>query len=439
MSLTPTFAGAQWDYQTNRATTSPGFYGDAFAWLNKITFSSATTMVVNMRIGKDATPDSGEASYTGCRYNISVNGTSVTGDVSIGDASQFPTPTVTVPASGTFTLNVVLVCNVRAYSQTASVTINDTFTIYDLTGPLTFVNENTKFKILRLPSPSSWTGKIPLFVKNALNAQTTFVHSNAGEMIDGITDGYVQLYSKACIGFASSASQWYLTSYFANSGLPISATTGGTAITSACAFVDFSTTNKTVSLPNPATWGKGRMLAIAVRQAGPPNASNYTCSVVTNGYLFDTTANAVTISITNLTLTGGMLLISDGTSWYIAGMSNGSDLTYAFNAASEGRPVMTNAITFVQSGSNDGLTPPDVSSLGNSAVRIAFPKLIKNAPFANGLVLQGVNWGLGQINFNKVFKTGGINYSGFVCVFGNAPNTGASYAMHPVCTYPSVY
>lgn len=439
MSLTPIFAGAQWDYQTNRATTSPGFYGDAFAWLNKITFSSATTMVVNMRIGKDATPDSNEATYTGCKYNISVNGTSVTGDVTIGDASQFPTPTVTVPASGTFTLNVLLVCNVRAYSETASVTINDTFTVYDLTGPLTFVNENTKYKILRLPSPSASSGKIPLFVKNADNTLTTFVHSNAGEAIDGITDGYVQLYQKACIGFASSTSQWYISSYFQNSGVPTSATTGGTAITSPCAFVDFSTANKVVSLPNPASWGRGKILAIAVRQAGPPNASNYTCSVVTNGYLFDTSANAVTISITNLTLTGGMLLISDGTKWYIAGMSNGSDLAYAFYAGSEGRPVMTNEICFVQSGSNDGVTPPDVSSVGDSSVRLAFPKLIKNAPFSNGLVIQGDNWGLGQINFNKVYKTGGINYSGFVCLFGKAANTGATYAMHPICTYPSVY
>lgn len=435
MSLTPIFGGSQWFYQEDNENPSPGFYAVAKLWLNKITFVNSTTMAVNMRWGNDGY--TGPTYQSGTGYTIYVNGSDVTGFVAIG-GNEFPIQSVTVPSSGTFTLRVVQQCNVRSGVVDASTTIDATFTVQDVQRSVTLLNDGSLYRIFRLPAPSAATGKMPFFIKNQGSALYTFVHSNAGEAIDGITDGYVQVAQNACAGFTPSSSQWYIATYFANVGLPTSTDTGGTPITSPCVLVDFSSANKIVSLPNPATWTKGTLLAIGVRQS--PTPGTYTCSVVTNGYVSDTTASAITITLAPTALTGGLLLFTNGVKWFIAGLSNGSDLTYTTYAGSEGRPTVTSPICLVQSGSNDGVTPPDVSSLASLSMRLGIVKLAKNAPFANGIVLQGSNWSVGQGTENKVFKTGGtVNYSAFVCLFGKAANTGATYAMHPVCTYPSVY
>lgn len=435
MSLTPAFSGGYWVYGEDNEEPSLGFYSVAKVWLLKITFVNSTTMAVSMRWGKDGY--TGPTYQAGSGYTIYINGSDVTGFVPLG-GDEYPVQNVTVPSSGTFTIRVLQTCNVRSGVVNASQTIDNTFTVVDVTSSLVFVTGNSR--IFRLPPPATWAGRMPVFVKT-LSGSRSFVHSNAGEPIDALSDGYVDqsftYLNDVCIGFVSDSTQWYIASYFRGT-VPTSSTTGGTAIASPCVFVDFVNANKTVSLPNPATWGRGQLLAICVRQA--PTPGSYTCSVVSNGYWGDNIQNAFTITLSPTSLTGGVLLSTNGTKWYIVAMSNGSDLSYSSVGGSEGRPQMTSGICLVQSGSNDGVTPPDVSSVASSSVRLGIVKMRKAAPAANGIVLQGANWGAGQTASNKIVKSGGtFDYSGMICLFGKAPNSGASYVMHPIATYPSVY
>jgi hypothetical protein len=394
-------------------------------------------------------------------YSPTLTSTVFNNQTASGGVNGSFTFTTPLPTSGSFFVrsNQSVVGNSSSGLVNGTTTTQPQFTIYmvGVTSSVTTFsgtyNSGTNIVLARLPLASTVIGQIYYVINWGIN-NFAGVCSFNGETIDGFT-GSVAIPQWGCIGLTpnSTGSAWYIVSYYAGNMPPTNTNSvNGTTITSSVV-TSFNDGSKTMILPNPATWGKGRMLFVNTYQT-VTTSRVFQFAIYTNGFFRqNTTANMYFSLVPSPDLQGlhdhnrSMMFISDGTWWYIAGIFDGSGCIFD-TAVTIGNNLTTGRIGIVTS-SKDACfvcAPPPASSLN---ANLYYAKLGITTTHSYGMILtNNANAGLygyqGSTNWNRMYKSGNPNYSGFTVIQATIPNasgsgTAAATINFAVSMYPSAY
>ena len=301
----------------------------------------------------------------------------------------------------------------------------------------------------RLPPASSSIGKI-FYVIN-LTTITSGVVSWQGEAIDGFTNGSIRIPQWACISLTPNAAgtSWNIMSYYAGT-LPsiISGSVNGTTPTSSIVIANITSGGKTIILPNPSTFKSSFLFANGWTTTTSALPIGNQFAIYSNGFLAQRTAANDYISLLPQADTNGLynhnvsiFFISDGSSWYIAGIFTGSSCLADTTADDPSGHVSTSSIVLA-SGINRWVYMP--TSPGTSLGKLIMTKMTaigQGGGAGGGLSIQTTSGtgNIGSTNGNtRLYKNSGVvNYTAFVIIQGT--DSSGNKLTLPVSMYPSQY
>jgi hypothetical protein len=244
--------------------------------------------------------------------------------------------------------------------------------------------------------------------------------------VDGSTNSRRMPVGSGMTLIQDGSSNWFIGSYFNGTALTTGSATGGTTATSPIVLADITSGNKTVALPNPATFASS-YLCICAYTTGTSTTNNLI--IVTNGYSRETASASYSFA----TASGpslGLFLVSDGTKWNIMGIYRGTNTTFDQTTS-----VYTSlpCVAGIANLAPDAITPT-VTPLANSgAFHIWKTRTIS---WGNGAVIgNGTNYVVNS-GFNRFYHNTDIDYSAFLFV-NTKVGSGGTPTIFPVAKYPS--
>lgn len=263
-----------------------------------------------------------------------------------------------------------------------------------------------------------------LFIKNISSTYPAVIYMAAGVAIDQSQTSTTLLTRGGCT-LLYSGSSWFIGTYYAGT-LGATAAGGGTQINSnGIAAVNITGVSQTVILPSTSP---PRPLIICA----------YTTNTSTSNRLFihgNGNVDGQTIAIQpNSGPCCGLLLISNGSAWYIVGIFQGGSTSFDSNRS--GASGLQSTFILSTSTNTDSIALPTMTTDNNASIH--FFKTTNNVSYNNGAVLfarSGAN--CVNANFGRFYRNGNTPYSGYLAISFKA--SGATSAIFPIAMYPSEF
>ena len=223
-----------------------------------------------------------------------------------------------------------------------------------------------------------------------------------------------------------TVTNFYIGSYFNGSAVAGNTDTGGTTATSPIVLANITSGNKSVSLPNPATFASS-YLCICAYTTGSSTTNNLI--IVTNTYARETSSSSYRYT----TASGpsiGLFLVSDRTKWNIVGIYRGTDTFFDTTTS-----VYTSlpCVAGIANAAPDAITPTVTPVTDSGAFHIWKTRTIT---WGNGAVIgNGTNYVVNS-RFNRFYYNKDIDYSAFLFVNTKVGSSGTP-TIFPVAKYPS--
>jgi hypothetical protein len=361
----------------------------------------------------------------------------------------------------TFNLNVE---GTSAYSTSTSVTFTNQWISYStvrieavITGNATFydVNDNPQNRniglttdvTLTIKNPTSITGSlltitggnpvlnfqspstlpILLHIKH-LGTGTLYIRPNAS--IDG-DSSMLQIPANAGITLfrADTVTNLYIASYYTGTLTTGTTTVTATTATSPIVLANINSTDKTVGLPNPATF-QSSYLCVCGYGTGTstPTGKLY---VLTNNYSTEAPGSTRWFRFDPAGRSVGVLFVSDGSKWHVVGVYLGGVTTY--DTTTTQYTTVTSTIALASSSSANAISPGSVTTADSGLFQIW--KAIENPFAASAVIGNGTNYVINS-SANRLYRNDGADFTSFIYV-NTKVGAGGTPTVFPVAQYPA--
>jgi hypothetical protein len=336
--------------------------------------------------------------------------------------------------TATSTVRFVVVVNRKtaysggAYGPLTTYTYDQTFTVKQptsLTVPLLTAATVTRPWIVFLPSTNTLNY---LHLKNTGNQE---MHIRVKtRSIDGSTNSRRLPANAGMTLFQDGASSWFIGSYY-GATLPtgISSVPTATTATSPIVLANINSTDKTVGLPNPATFQSSYLCVCGygTGTSAPTGklyvlTSNYSteASGSSTWFRFDPESDGRSV---------GVLFVSDGSKWHVVGVYRGTGSV--FDTTPTGYSSITSTIGLASAQTTNGVTP-GITPVADSGVLQMFKTKV-------GTYSAKVVVGNGSLNaVNSNYRRWYQNTSDYAAsIFINAKIGSGTVTVFPLAQYPS--
>lgn len=316
----------------------------------------------------------------------------------------------------------------EARSDSPNVAFDKTFTLKrpaSITQALLTAAPSTDPWIVMLPSTTTAGSLVHL-----KNTGTQDIHVWAPtQTIDGLTEGRRIPPKGGMSLFQTGTSAWFIASYFGGA-VTNGTATGGTTPTSPIVLANITSGNKTVALPNPATFASSYLCICAYTTGTSTTNSLVITTGGASGYARETDSSSYSWT----TASGpsiGLFLVSDGSKWNIVGIYRGTNTTY--DSYSVAYPALTSTIG-LSSGDRSVDVRPSIAPVADSGVFQIWKT--KDIYWTNGAVIGVPSPSLAvNSNYFRWYRNDNIDYSAYI-VLNTKVGTGAD-TIFPLAQYPS--
>jgi hypothetical protein len=224
------------------------------------------------------------------------------------------------------------------------------------------------------------------------------------------------------------------TTYSIASYYAATLTTGTTAVTATTAtspivLANINSTDKTVGLPNPATF-QSSYLCVCGYGTGTstPTGKLY---VLTNNYSTEASGSTKWFRFDPAGRSVGVLFVSDGSKWHVVGVYLGGVTTY--DTTTTQYTTVTSTIALASSSSANAISPGSVTTADSGIFQIW--KAIANPFAASAVIGNGTNYVINS-SANRLYRNDGADFTSFIYV-NTKVGAGGTPTVFPVAQYPA--
>lgn len=398
---------------SQRITSGSGNYSEM-----TIGVSQTGTNIMTVTFSGSSQTNNGTADYAEANFSVYANGSLVNTLYFFNDTDNNTSVnwSIVTPA---LTSSIQIIANYEAsfngFSENTNPSVNTTFSYRTLADKnITHIVVASSMSSL----PSSPVANI-YFIKNIRTDSSVLLISSSGKTIDGSSNS-LTIPAKGGITLAYNGN-WHILTYYEGT-LPTSSSAASFTIsdTYSLASVNITSGSKVVNLPSALS---GKILVVSAYTTGTSTTNTLT--------LRGTLVEGTGVSIAPASKPAcGILLVSDGTYWYIVGTFAGNNTT--FQSLSESRTQQT-AIIFLTS-TTDGCSTLTSPGFTTDAAGLYWCKYASTQ--TTPLVVNSSNYYSVNTNYNRFYRDSNNNRTGYCYII---QNRGGTHFTLPVAMYPSEY